>query len=62
MKITNLEMVQSVETEILQSPHLPVEQLGNKLLVEVFIQQQSKLMGLYGLGAAVLLIITDNLE
>ena len=48
------------QTEALQSPHLPVELLGNLLVVEFLrhIQQQSKLMGLYGLGV---LMVLDNL-
>jgi hypothetical protein len=45
--------------EILQSPHLLEERLGNRLLVERIIQQQSRPMELFGLGV---LIIVGNLE
>ena len=46
-------------TEVLQSRHLPEERIGNRFLVEIIIQQQSKLMGLYGLGV---IMVRDNWE
>jgi hypothetical protein len=42
-----------------QSPHLLEEPTGNKFLLEVVIQQQSKLMEPYGFGV---LVLSDNLE
>ena len=45
--------------EIFQSPHLPVETIGNLLLVDMILHQQLKLMGLYGLGVV---IVTEHLE
>jgi hypothetical protein len=42
--------INATGTEVLQSPHLPEETIGNKLLVEVSLQQQSKPMELFGLG------------
>ena len=48
------QMIQTIEA--LQSPHLLEEMIGNKLLsvvIEAIIRQQSKLMGLYGLGVVV---------
>jgi hypothetical protein len=50
----HLETILS-QTETLQSPHLPAERIGNQFLVQVIIQQQSKLMGLYGLGVMVVM-------
>ena len=52
--VDNLEII-LIQTEALQSPHLPEELTGNRFL-EV---QQSKLMELYGFGAV---IILGNLE
>ena len=48
-----------LQPEALQSPHLPEEIIGNRFLVEGPIQQQSKLMGLYGLGV---LVLMEDLE
>ena len=47
------------QPEALRSQHLPGERIGNKFLLEMDTQQQSKPMGLYGLGD---LILLDNLE
>jgi len=41
--------------ETLQSPHSQEEPTGNKFLVELFIQQQSRLMEPYGLGEVILM-------
>ena len=49
----NLEIILQ-PTDPLQSPHLLEEPTGNKLVVDIFIQQQSKLMELYGLGDIIL--------
>ena len=46
-------------TGSIQSPHFPEELTGNNFLVGKIIQQQSKLMGLYGFGV---IILRDNLE
>ena len=48
-----------IQTEVLQSPHLPEEPTGNKLLGIRQMQQQSKLMELYGLGVVG---VTEDLE
>ena len=48
----DLELI-ILQTEVLQSPHLPEEPIGNRFLVEKITQQQSKPMGLYGLGVVI---------
>ena len=45
----NLVLMIQIE-DALQSQHLLVELTGNKLLVEVTLQQQSRLMEHYGRG------------
>jgi hypothetical protein len=59
-----VELMDNLETQQqpidpLQSPHLLEGPTGNKFLVVFNIQQQSRLMELYGLGVA---ISMDNLE
>jgi hypothetical protein len=54
----HLETIQQ-SIDPLQSPHSLEEPTGNKLLVEMLIQQQSRPMEPYGLGVKELM---DNLE
>jgi hypothetical protein len=56
--VDDLELtIQSIDP--LQSLHLPEEPIGNKLLVDLITQQQSRLMEPYGFGAKV---NSDHLE
>ena len=50
----NSETIQQ-SIDSLQSQHSQEEPTGNKFLVGVVIQQQSKLMELYGLGEVIIL-------
>jgi hypothetical protein len=59
MNTDNLELMSTEVIEILQSPHLPEEQTGNRFLLGGNMRQRLKPMGLCGFGV---LILTGNLE
>ena len=52
-------MILVLQSELLRSPHLPEEMIGNLLLVDMITLQQSRPMVVFGFGA---LMIVEILE